>query len=183
VGYEGTIPDINGFILRLEENGDFATDFGSTGYVLSDIGTTTSVYTIRIHILEDHSILATGYLLQNHVSQVYALLVTDKGKPHSKFGTGGDVNYSFPIETSGMSVRESSIDADGNIILTGNYIQKGGGPNTIFIVRLTGPDMSIQTSSIDDPISQLALYPNPANHQFFIDTRGVEIEEVHLYNT
>jgi uncharacterized delta-60 repeat protein len=180
IGFEGNNPDINGFVFRLKKNGEFDSIFAGNGIIFSDIGTTTAVILTNINILDDESILASGYLYQNGKWQIYALMLTPNGKPHSNFGTGGDVNYDYPLEIDLVSLRECEVVDDGKILMAGNLILTNGN-NTIYVVRMEGPQEE-PTSSLEELSPLLIMCPNPTRHSFQIDVPEDHVFEVRLYD-
>ncbi|MCX6199822.1 MAG: T9SS type A sorting domain-containing protein [Bacteroidetes bacterium] len=90
-------------------------------------------------------------------------------------GTGNEVAYSM-IQTTdgGYAIAGSTGSNDGDV--TGNH-----GMSDFWVVKLEGLSSGIQDTKADE--GQIALYPNPATNQLFIETNGTPVEEINIYNT
>ena len=176
VGNEGADPNINGVILRLNDDGTEDTSFSGDGFQGSDPGNTTSMFLTRVFPVGNNGILATGYTSGAN-KEVYAFQMTETGSPDGSFGTGGDVNHAFPNVLTDISGIAAAIQSDGGVVVGGYLASQDFVGSNGFMLRLSPED---QGNSIEE-VSELevSIYPNPlTQEELTIEGEAIEGAEL-----
>lgn len=177
VGMQGTGNNIDGVILRLGDDGVLDNTFGTSGAVISDIGSDNGVFLRRVEISEHGKIFAAGYVDGLTLRSPYVISLFDDGGADTDFAPGGDAIPSFAIAINGIIGTGMAIQSDGNVVLGGTITSQDFVGENMYMMRLYGVEAALELT--EEITESMVIYPNPAQDNFSIQTTN-EVEEVRL---
>jgi len=171
-GAEGADPNIDGFVMRLKNDGSGELDstYATNGVMQSDPGATTSLYFRRIMPVWDGGIVATGNL-GGATNELYAMMLESDGSLQGNF-QGGDVYVPFSINVNSASAYGGGMQSDGSIIIGGYLTSQDFVGENMFMVRLNPYKDVTSVEALKNEF--VNVYPNPATTSFQIEVDGIE---------
>jgi uncharacterized delta-60 repeat protein len=113
------VSDSDFALVRYNADGSLDRDFGSSGKVLTDIGTSSNDAALAVAIQPDARIIAAGYSTAADRRQDFALVRYDAGGSlDPSFGSGGKVLTDFG-RTTIDNARAIAIQPDGKLVAAG----------------------------------------------------------------
>ncbi len=120
------------FLMKLNSDGSYDTDFGNGGYQSYQYEAVAVTETMNIQ--EDGKIITAGYI-SNPSDKAIVMRYNTDGQPDNSFGTNGYVIFNAPNSFSTNAVT-SAIQADGKIIVAGFAVDNTNSSNKGFVTRL-----------------------------------------------
>ncbi len=128
------------FLLKLNSDGSYDTNFGNGGYISHEYEAVTITETMSVQ--EDGKIVTAGYISKPSNKGIVMRYNAD-GQLDNTFGTNGYVIFEAPNSFS-TNIVTSDMQADGKIIVGGFAVDNMNSSNKGFITRLK-TDGSIDT--------------------------------------
>lgn len=171
-GAEGNDPNIDGFVMRLKNDGSGELDstYATNGVMQSDPGATTSLYFRKVMPVWDGGVVVTGNL-GGATIELYAMMLESDGSLQGNF-QGGDVYVPFSISAISAQAFGGGMQSDGAIIIGGYLESQDFVGENMFMVRLNA--YKDVTSVLEVKNQFVNVYPNPATSSFNIDMNGIE---------
>ncbi|GAA5234286.1 DUF4214 domain-containing protein [Verticiella sediminum] len=134
------------FTIRFDPDGNQDPGFGSGGTLWTQVGSGTYYNTATL-LQSDGSFIVTGYGTVQQgigvsVNQLVAARYNADGTPDTSFGTAGQ----FKLEQN-VTMRDATLDANGNMLMTG-YVNEGGAWK--YVVFRVDADGHLDTGFGDD---------------------------------
>lgn len=177
VGMQGAGTNIDGVILRLGDDGVLDNTFGTSGAVISDIGSDNGVFLRRVEISEHGKIFAAGYVDGLTLRSPYVISLFDDGNADTDFAPGGDAIPEFTIAINGIIGTGMAIQSDGNVVLGGTITSQDFAGENMYMMRLYGIEAALEL--VEETTEGIVIYPNPVQDDFRIHATN-EVEEVRL---
>lgn len=181
-GYQTSLlPNVNGLVIRFENDGDIDSSFSTDGIMVSDVGTSNGVYLTDIALQPDNRILSTGYITGSTLDQVYAIMLEEDGSPVSDFGTAGDISYDLQAGTANMTGQCMGLMNDGSILIGGYQNGVDFANDNLYLIKLQNHNYTgIENNT--DVTPQVCIYPNPTSEYFSIRLAdGEMLQQSDLY--
>lgn len=180
-GSEGVGDDVDGFIMKFSNTGNFDISFSTDGKLFSDIGMTNGIYLYGISLIEDNRVLTTGYIDGQSLTSTYALMVESNGSPVTDFAPGGDTDFGFTITVNSILGKCSSRQSNGSILVGGYLTSPDFVGENMYIIRITNFNYAGIEDLNANNEDMISIYPNPANNYFLIHKTFEEnIKNVYL---
>lgn len=173
VGDAGVLPNIDGYIGKLNATLSLDATFGTNGLATSDPGATTALFVRGVAETPDGEIIATGNFA-GASNEIYAMLLTANGSFNSNFGGNGDVIIPFAISTTETNAFGCDLQSDGKIIIGGHLESQDFIGTNMFMVRLHLEDPNASLTELKQ--EKINVYPNPVTGQFQVDGTATNVE-------
>ncbi len=140
------------FLFKLDADGNYDASFST--YINSNV----SLF-YKVKILSNGKLLASGFNLNNSISDGSFMMFNPDGSLENTFGTNGTASFAYAGLGNGIWIIDFDVQPDGKIIFTCNSSAQFQGAT--YIGRMS---MSNSFSTIQENVAtNLTLYPNPAN--------------------
>lgn len=175
VGSQGTGNNLDGFILQLNINGSYDTNFSDDGLQYSDVGASNGIHLWKVMELNGN-LLTTGEASGLSMKDIYAYMLTPTGAGVGEF-SNGDVYVTPPSSLVSLNMRCATIQSDGKVIIAGDVTGQDFTGNNLYAIRLWTSDAAAGLNA--SAKEQFSVYPNPAQHAFHIQAENA-LETVSL---
>jgi uncharacterized delta-60 repeat protein len=160
----------NGFLMRVEANGDLDLSFGTNGYVMFNSGANTFAVGFDLHVNQDNSIYVGASVLNANANADFAIFkFTQGGGLDLSFAASGSNVFDFGADEILMSM---DVDANGNIFLAG--IKDDGATTNGLLVKLNSYGL------IENSFNGTGMieYQNAMQDHYFNDVKAVGTNKV-----
>lgn len=181
VGNSGTHPNIDGYIFRLDNNGNLDPTFSDDGYTTTNPGAATAMHLTDVLLPSSGGVIAVGHTSGN-LTSAYAFAMAEDGSPVIEFAEVGDTYVEMGGDTNEMNIRGAALQSDGDIIMGGDFTTQEIPSNRLFLIGLEG----FGTNGLFDAAPQYLeamVFPNPTTSSFKIDIDArEELAKIDLIN-
>ncbi len=164
-------------ISRLVSNGSFDTTFNTSGqlYLNPSLNSYSTFFPYDIKLLPDGNYLILNDLIRNNNYDLYFFKITPSGVLDTSFNSSGE--FWLDRSTHQDYNRDIHIESDGDVIISGMSTD-----NTTRFNTLTKFDGIVTLSIEENEPLPFKVYPNPVKDYFTIDSNGLSIQSIQLYN-
>jgi uncharacterized delta-60 repeat protein len=132
VGETNTANHIDFAMVRCNTNGSLDTSLGTTGIIVTDIGSDTADTAFAVTLQGDGKILVAGKSISTGYPDFALLRYNTNGSLDAGFGTGGKVVTDIGSDTNDIA-STMALQGDGKILLAGRYGVGGANPDVAVI--------------------------------------------------